>query len=297
MSRATTPISKPARPVKQEIRLATRDSAEPLVILAEIHCDAAGIPALALHRCQYGWGITHIRSGYRVERIVGPKSLALQAMAILLDPANADWDVGEFSSDPEPIFAATDVARRKVFALLYPGSAPLPPYRTPRERRAAQQARAQESWAKYASRPASRYEPYPAFVAWATPEIDYSGLREIGLRSRYAVVRHDPTSISSGLTWVRYTLREDGSVLGAEGEKRERVLLRRSRRRDVRGRELLGGADSGRVCQLRRAAPSGARARAVPSAGPLSSCPCREVREVRLDLRFTFSIDMLSLAR
>lgn len=201
MPTTATSLPSPPRPVKRSIRLASRDAATPLEVTAEVYSDDAGNPALAIHKRRYGWTISHVRTGYSITEVIGTKALTLQVLAILL--TNADWNVGEFSGDPDPVCESARPALHAAHAIQFPDS-PLPPYRTRREERIERLRIAQRTWDTFAER--------PTFLAWATPEIDYTSRDFWGSRTRFAVVKR----MYSGITWARVTASGDGGLFSAE---------------------------------------------------------------------------------
>lgn len=191
-----------SKPIKREIRLAIREStAEPMMVVAEVYSDAAGNPALAIHKCRYGWAITHVRTGYRITEVIGRKALTLSVLACLL--SFDVWDLGEFAGDSDPLFEAMRPALHAAHAIQFPDS-PLPPYRTRREQRIERLRIAHRTWGTFAAR--------PTFLAWATPEIDYTSRDFWGSRTRFAVVKR----MYSGITWARVTAGKDGGLFSAE---------------------------------------------------------------------------------
>lgn len=108
------------KPVKQIIRIATRGG-EAREIQAEVFGDH-----LALHRDpspgakSYEWSITHLRSGLRVEAVIGKKALAVEVIKMLA--SEGEWEFGSFGEvgylRDQP--AKTQAAMNKAQHMIYP---------------------------------------------------------------------------------------------------------------------------------------------------------------------------------
>jgi len=85
-----TTAHKPTR--KQLIRIAVHRSLNLPVEAKEIEAYVYG--PLALHEIQYGWTITHLRTGLRVMEVLDKKALAVEVMEVLV--SEGDWEFGEF---------------------------------------------------------------------------------------------------------------------------------------------------------------------------------------------------------